>query len=970
MSHFSYKRYPAPASSRQPPYPPQQQYPAHIPQYGAPPYVPPPPPPPPTPPSQFPQSQFPPPGTQGATHNTQKRAPSVFERLNHRRGQSATSPPPVPPKILDPNNPGPYQYRQYHAPPSSVSSSSSSISSSSSRSSRRYGSSSSPNLAQPHLDGCPGRCGDRSQSLNLRLPPRGYKPPSVESAPQSPLSLDTLSPDSKHVLDENESYFPTLAPAVQARLRQQPVPPGSPPREESLPPHTRLRGGFLDGRFENEPSTAESRSWKEYPVPFCEGSDEGSGPDSPLESEHDTGPESSVCSSPGGSRLYTQTSPKTPPSGGQDFRRYPQTSGDPEPVATPRERRSYPRRAPTDPLPRQRESQPYRHSPGPRIGYQPPPIQPPPPLQARQSPQLRYQPSPPFPAATHATPPRQLPPQHVRRDLLPPPPREPLPMCPKRTPVSRGQWFQMLSVPNFDVCANCYYTHIYPTLFAEHFRPIEKAPNVEASCAFSTERVLHRIWPNALERGVLNGLRDYALMRANIPECRTVSGDLVNGLSSRWWRVIDGSMPKFRCCDACYQDMVMATGFSSYFAPANPQPEEEAWVCDLSFPFISGGMLSVSNYQDNIRKDQWDDFVSVVKFRHDVPPCPGPSMVKSGERKWYIPKRPIPGLAVCEACYCDNVIPHFEDKFTEAVSSPQQTLTCGMAVLAIKMPWDSAVQKGSFEVWWEAVYALMTLPQCSEKGFTDQVARDWYSLRHLHENLEDFKCCRSCYASILRPLDLARYFDPIRLPLQNPTSTRACSLAPDGPRYGAYMKKLGEASNRRRFDIFRSYIIPRANIPPCRPKSFLARMKWYGTDEFVACEECYFEYVRDSPLNSQLTVHARYSPEPQACDLYSPRMKHIWEEACAKRDIKYFARAAIQRGEIYCEVLERSKEINEEIAARQAGAGRLTLYSAGSGGDAGYRYGRHGSGASIMDTESAELYKELEALQRRWKSVE
>jgi hypothetical protein len=99
-------------------------------------------------------------------------------------------------------------------------------------------------------------------------------------------------------------------------------------------------------------------------------------------------------------------------------------------------------------------------------------------------------------------------------------------------------------------------------------------------------------------------------------------------------------------------------------------------------------------------------------------------------------------------------------------------------------------------------------------------------------------------------------------------------------------------------------------------------------------------------------------------------MKHIWEEACAKRDIKYFARAAIQREEIYCEVLEHSKEINEEIAARQAGAGRLTLDSAGSGGDEGYRYGRHGSGASIMDAESAELYKELEALQRRWKSVE
>ncbi|CUS08354.1 unnamed protein product [Tuber aestivum] len=965
MSHFSYKRYPAPASSRQPSYPPQQLYPANLPQYVAPPYIPPPPPPPPTPPSQLPQSHFPPPGTQGEPHSTQKRAPPVFERFNHRRVQSATSPPPVPPKIPDPNNPN-YQYCQYPAPPSSVSSSSSSISSSSSRSSWRYGSPSSPNLAHLHRDSRTGRCGDRPRDINVGLPPRGYKPPSVESAPQSPLSLDTLSPDSKHVLDKNESYFPPPAPGVHAGLRQQQVPPGSPPGE-SPPPLPSLRGGFTDGQLENEPLIEESRPWKECPIPFYEVSDEGSGPDSPSESEHDTVPDLSTYSSPRESSLYTQTSPKTPHSGGQAFRRYAQASRDTEQIATPRDRRPYPQHSPIDPPPVQRGSPPYRHSLSPLVSSQPPPIQPSPSQQATQSPLLRYQTPPLFPAATHT--PRQLPAQQVRRDLLPPPPREPLPRCPKRTPVSWGQWFQMLSVPNFDVCANCYYTHIYPSLFAEHFHAVEKSSNAEVSCDFSTERVLHRIWPNALERGVLSGLREYALMRSNIPECSTVSGNTVGRLSSRWWRVIDGSMPRFRCCDACYQDMVMATGFTSYFALVNPQPEEEAWVCDLSFPFISGGMLSLWNYQDNIIKDQWDDFVSLVRFRHNVPPCPGPSRVRSGERRWYIPKRPIPGLAVCEACYCDNVIPHFEDKFTEATVSPQQLLMCGMAPLAIKMPWDSAVQKGSFETWWEAVYALMTLPQCSEKGFTDQAAWEWYGLRHPHENLENFQCCRSCYMSILRPLDLAPYFDPIGFPTQNSTATRTCSLAPDSPRYAAYMKKLGEASKQKRFDIFLSYVIPRAKIPPCRP-NFLARMKWYGTDEFVVCEECYSEYVRDGPLNCQLTVRARYSPEPQACDLYSPRMKHIWEAACAKRDIKYFAQAAIERGKIFCEVQEFSNEINAEIAARKTGDGRLTLYAPGSGGDSGYRCGRHGSGTSIMDAELTDLYKELEALQRRWKSVE
>lgn len=456
----------------------------------------------------------------------------------------------------------------------------------------------------------------------------------------------------------------------------------------------------------------------------------------------------------------------------------------------------------------------------------------------------------------------------------------------------------------------------------------------------------------------------------------------MGGPSAKRWKVYDGSIPRFRCCDACYNDIVLATAFAGYFAQAHPQPEDKVWTCDLAIPFIAGGMIQLSQYQDSTGQDQWDEFRKVALYRlNDVPDCPGNMPVKGSGRKWWMPKNPIPGLYVCDACYCDDIVPHFKGEFAQAALPPPQSqpiLSCAMASYTIKTPWTLAIERNSYAVWWEAAHAASTLPPCTDKGFSDHaVGGEWFTLQHHDPSLENFKCCRTCYYTLLRPLNLAHHFEPIIYmnPSEGGSVTRVCSLTPDSQRFLPLVGKLGEAANWKDFTIFLAYIIPRVRIPPCQPGKFLARAKWYGTDDFVVCEECWYEHVRESSLNHLMTVHARYSPEPQACDLYSPRMKRIWDEACQMRDLNHFVNAAIDRGRIYCSILERSKDINDQIQQRKSRMIGKYSNAVARVGDDLYGYGSGNTVARMgydinADMIMADLYKNLDMLQKEWKSVE
>lgn len=89
------------------------------------------------------------------------------------------------------------------------------------------------------------------------------------------------------------------------------------------------------------------------------------------------------------------------------------------------------------------------------------------------------------------------------------------------------------------------------------------------------------------------------------------------------------------------------------------------------------------------------------------------------------------------------------------------------------------------------------------------------------------------------------------------------------------------------------------------------------------------------------------------------------------RDLHHFVNAAVERGKIYCDILERSKEINDLIAARKRVGGPRYPNAMVRVGEDGQSYGgssRHDNNG--VDAVTADLYKRLDSLQKEWKSVE
>lgn len=93
------------------------------------------------------------------------------------------------------------------------------------------------------------------------------------------------------------------------------------------------------------------------------------------------------------------------------------------------------------------------------------------------------------------------------------------------------------------------------------------------------------------------------------------------------------------------------------------------------------------------------------------------------------------------------------------------------------------------------------------------------------------------------------------------------------------------------------------------------------------------------------------------------------------RDLNLFVEAAIDRGKIYCNILERSKQTNDLIQQRKNRM--LSKYSNAVArvGDDGYGYGSGNAVARLgydsnADPVMADLYKTLDMLQKEWKSVE
>lgn len=468
-------------------------------------------------------------------------------------------------------------------------------------------------------------------------------------------------------------------------------------------------------------------------------------------------------------------------------------------------------------------------------------------------------------------------------------------------------WYNIDSVPGFNICEECYTSHVQRTAFGDRFKPRPGTqPGMLTCCDFNRPRML-QVWDEAVSARNLDIALSYMARRVKIPACHGLQG-VKGGQGLKWYSNHD--LAEFVACEACYEDIVCSTSFAAYFTlNLHQHAPGDTWVCDIAHPCFGTALTEYS------RQGYWRGFVDIWRLRQSIPDCPGDGLQSATARKWFKPRSYIPDAYVCDACYHDHIVfsgwaDLFEPVQTSFMSHATQQWKCCLAISKIKLTWDVMLEeKLPFQVWWEATRVVATTAACTAEG----VEYDgWYVLA---EGCENFDICPGCFYCWVRPWpSFAQKFKLRRYP---PGSARICDFTDGAPRAREFRVKFARAVDMDDYCVFADYVKVKANMPICRGSTAVTNSRWWGIPgAFTACEECYTDVAKGTALDNEITARAEFVEKGCMCELYSPRMRALWKEACEKRDITLFTTFAQYRRQVYEATVPRCQFIVALTKAR------------------------------------------------------
>lgn len=454
-----------------------------------------------------------------------------------------------------------------------------------------------------------------------------------------------------------------------------------------------------------------------------------------------------------------------------------------------------------------------------------------------------------------------------------------IPACPKRRPVSKGVWYGVSGIPNFHVCERCYELHIYDTAFIKYFSEVKLAEGQKTFCAFNTPRVLNYVWPKTIEESMFEIFKSYAAGRSLIGTCTGMDASAKKGV---WYTIKNNPRGGFIACQACYQDVILATPFHSFFGPLEATVPENTISCHVAWPFIEARLL-------NTPTSSWEEIQRDIEYRLlKVPACPGDKLIKDTGRRWWKPKGTVMPLYICDCCYWDGIYPTvFSGEFDLVVQSRKQAWCCAMSGYQLSTVWQHAAEKKDFSSWLEAANAALS-PMCHFEGASGQI---WNVFKD--PGLDGFDFCERCTDVFIRPLGFGNRLEKRRYAAEE---TIKCDLNPANEYQSALLRELGEAAAWRDFGIVKRYLsqlAPHVYKPPaCPGELVVSRTRWWGHEGFNVCEECWLERVKTSPFAPYIKEFDLLGePVELSCDLGTPDWQYIWQKRCERRDFDGFIEA-------------------------------------------------------------------------------
>ncbi|KAK7418451.1 hypothetical protein QQX98_003943 [Neonectria punicea] len=544
--------------------------------------------------------------------------------------------------------------------------------------------------------------------------------------------------------------------------------------------------------------------------------------------------------------------------------------GSTQPVQVPSPRQSFPP-PPANPV----QQQPQQSSP-----RQPQPSTNPFSTEAQPSPRPSRTPDPPKPHPSGITPLAECSSDAVTYDL---------------------DWFYHPHVPGFLVCGRCYVDHIYDTSFRDVFARTFCNDKTPRRCRFGSRRMKGRLWPEAVATGNIGPVVEFMEKRANIDDCPKAA--MKEGES--WYTTAE--IPGMTLCKACFEDDLMATPFGSHFQLRSIATQA---FCDSTTWYVR------RIFDDCAKTNNWAAFVEGVKTRLQLPACPKQAVIKANDRAWFKSSRGPEGLQVCVSCYYD----YFHDMpggdVFRRVSGGDFDTRCVMSHLNLLIPTHHAVEKKDMDIFWTAIRGVDEQPFCSPQGTSGAV---WYTLR---SDPAGFGICGGCRAGIVGALGGTGRF--VRKPGTAPADALLCCFNLAHHRAQAYLSAYAESLLRGDWAPLEGLATTFGAVPPCQRRHLEkggGRRVW-GWGVAAICEECYLSFAKGTSLEPRFVLRGERdaADKRRMCDLYSPRMRGLYTQACASGDLAGFLAAGEHRHQVWCETIAVCEQLltQQRLAAMRA----------------------------------------------------
>ncbi|KAJ2897590.1 hypothetical protein MKZ38_004544 [Zalerion maritima] len=460
-------------------------------------------------------------------------------------------------------------------------------------------------------------------------------------------------------------------------------------------------------------------------------------------------------------------------------------------------------------------------------------------------------------------------------------------ICPFRYPISYATtWYTLPSVPDFRVCNRCYSEKLASTPFANKFVGRVEPAGEERYCNFLTPRV-HALLAACLASGDSSPLESYIRTRVAFKKCPGPSeiSAVDKGIS---WHKLDAIHGGLDACQACYNDYVVsskagATLNTSYPTHAMPvaQAADQGWTCDMACIYAQRAARTAHT---------WPQLRQALEEAARQPQCEGFKPVPASSRQWFRLRRGVvPNFLACEACFRNYAAASDMAVNWEAVPLPGDVsgstkMTCMLAHPVLQFAYLLAFVEKDLAIFVRSAAEVLVSPLCRPEGIQDPSC-DWYGLPQVSG--KDFAVCGGCFAGLVKPWGtMDRVFTRIPPPKAS-SERRVCDLNLGNPRFLFWYRHLSEATEKNEPQIFVDRVVKNASLKPCprsKPTDAGGGRKWWGNDEFLACETCAVDTISGSTMEPMMRYKGTSLPGQKKCDLYSPRTRKLWSECISNPD--------------------------------------------------------------------------------------